>query len=51
MSGEPRHFLDLLDHSAETLRAILTASLEMKVGARARPPQHARARSKARRWR
>ena len=26
----PRHFLDLLDHSSETLRAILTASSNMK---------------------
>jgi len=28
--AKPRHFLDLLDHSTETLRAILTASAEMK---------------------
>jgi ornithine carbamoyltransferase len=27
---KPRHFLDLLDHSTETLRAILTASAQMK---------------------
>jgi ornithine carbamoyltransferase len=27
---KPRHFLDLLDHSTETLRAILTAAAEMK---------------------
>jgi ornithine carbamoyltransferase len=27
----PRHFLDLLDHSTETLRAILKAAAEMKV--------------------
>jgi ornithine carbamoyltransferase len=27
---KPRHFLDLLDHSTETLRAILKASAEMK---------------------
>ena len=30
MSAAPRHFLDLLDHSTETLRAILTASADMK---------------------
>ncbi len=31
MSGaQPKHFLDLLDHSSETLRAILTASSKMK---------------------
>ena len=31
MSGaHPKHFLDLLDHSSETLRAILTASSAMK---------------------
>ena len=30
MSGKPRHFLDLLDHSTETLRAILKASAQMK---------------------
>jgi ornithine carbamoyltransferase len=30
MTAAPKHFLDLLDHSAETLRAILTASAQMK---------------------
>ena len=35
MTAAPKHFLDLLDHSPETLRAILKASAEMKA-ARAR---------------
>jgi len=35
MTAAPKHFLDLLDHSAETLRAILKASADMKA-ARAR---------------
>jgi ornithine carbamoyltransferase len=35
MTAAPRHFLDLLDHSTETLRAILKAAAEMKA-ARAR---------------
>ena len=30
MTAAPKHFLDLLDHSPETLRAILKASAEMK---------------------
>ena len=29
-AAKPRHFLDLLDHSTETLRAILKASAQMK---------------------
>jgi ornithine carbamoyltransferase len=32
--AKPRHFLDLLDHSTETLRAILKASAEMKAARR-----------------
>ena len=35
MTAAPKHFLDLLDHSPETLRAILKASADMKA-ARAR---------------
>jgi ornithine carbamoyltransferase len=35
MTSAPRHFLDLLDHSPQTLRAILDASAQMKA-ARAR---------------
>jgi ornithine carbamoyltransferase len=35
MTAAPKHFLDLLDHSTETLRAILKASADMKA-ARAR---------------
>jgi ornithine carbamoyltransferase len=30
MTAAPRHFLDLLDHSADTLRAILKAAADMK---------------------
>ncbi len=30
LPAKPRHFLDLLDHSTETLRAILKAAAEMK---------------------
>jgi ornithine carbamoyltransferase len=30
MTAAPKHFLDLLDHSTETLRAILKASADMK---------------------
>jgi ornithine carbamoyltransferase len=30
LAAKPRHFLDLLDHSTETLRAILKAAVEMK---------------------
>jgi ornithine carbamoyltransferase len=32
---KPRHFLDLLDHSTDTLRAILNASAEMKAARKA----------------
>ena len=34
LKSKPRHFLDLLDHSTETLRGILTASAEMKAARR-----------------
>jgi ornithine carbamoyltransferase len=34
LKSKPRHFLDLLDHSTETLRGILSASAEMKAARR-----------------
>ena len=34
LKSKPRHFLDLLDHSTETLRGILSSSAEMKAARR-----------------
>ena len=49
--GGARHFLDLLDVPAPTLRGILDASASMKIRARAGPQRRAASGWKARPWR